>query len=226
MGLPVCRWVPERPPIGGNDMIQVELEVDAAHLPRFFSLFEKGVVLSAVTGCTLREFLCGQLGLSRTYLDQRIQTLFLDARPVDDVDAAVVRDGCTIALSAAMPGLLGATMRKGGHYAAFRKGISQGAVEKKVHETSGHVTVKMFNMVARELGGRLLENGVEIHGRDLQWIAERLHASASPGAIVKAYLDGRETAVDANFFSSLSSDRLRLFVRVVGQSASGEDAMS
>jgi len=206
-------------------MIQVELEVDAAHLPRFFSLLEKGVVLPAITGCTLREFLCGQLGLSQAYLDQRIQTLFLDARPVDDVDAAVVRDGCTIALSAAMPGLLGATMRKGGRYAAFRRGISQDAVEKQVHETSGRVTVKMFNMVARELGGKLLERGVEIHGRDLQQIAEGIRA-VSPGAVVKARLDGQETAVDADLFSSLASHRLQLFVKTAVQSASREDAMS
>ncbi|BBO75156.1 hypothetical protein DSCW_25730 [Desulfosarcina widdelii] len=206
-------------------MIEVALEIDVAHLPRFFSLLERGVVLPAVTGCTLREFLCGQLGLSQTYLDQRIQTLFLDARPVDDVDAAVIRDGCTIALSAAMPGLLGATMRKGGRYAAFRKDISQSADKRQAGETSGRVTVKMFNMVARELGGRLLESGVEIHGRDLQWIADRLQA-VSPGAVVKACLDGREATVDEGFFSSLASRRLRLFVKGAGQPASNRDAIS
>lgn len=206
-------------------MIQVELEVHAASLPSFFSLLEKGVVLPATTGCTLREFLCGQLDLSQAYLDQRIQTLFLDARPVDDVDAAVVRDGCTIALSAAMPGLLGATMRKGGRYAAFRKDISQHADEKAARGTSGRITVKMFNMVARELGERLLERGVEIHGRDLLRIADHLLA-VSPGAVVNARLDGREIDADADFFSSLASDRLQLFVRTAGHSASKKDAMS
>jgi len=206
-------------------MIEVELEVDAAILPSFFSLLEKGVVLPAVTGCTLREFLCGQLGLSQAYLEQRIQTLFLDARPVDDVDAAVIRDGSTIALSAAMPGILGATMRKGGRYAAFRRGISQRAEEKRSSAASGRVTVKMFNMVARELGGRLLESGVEIHGRDLRQIAERIHAVSS-GTVVKARLDGRDTAVDADLFSSQAAHRLRLFVKTAGQSASREDAMS
>jgi hypothetical protein len=206
-------------------MIEVELGVDAASLPPFFSLLEKGVVLSAVTGCTLREFLCGQLGLSQAYLDQRIQTLFLDARPVDDVDAAVVQDGCTLALSAAMPGLLGATMRKGGRYAAFRRDISQQSDEKRAVEKSGRVTVKMFNMVARELGGRILEKGVEIHGRDLQQIAERIHAVSS-GAVVEARLDGQKTAVDADLFPSLASQRLRLFVKATGQPAPNHDAIS
>ena len=204
-------------------MNRVDLQVKPACLPLFFSLFEKGVGLSAEIGGSLKDFLCGQLGISNEYLDQRIQTLFLDARPVDDVDAAVIQDGCTLALSAAMPGLLGATMRKGGRYAAFRRDISQRDDEKRTRETSGRVTVKMFNMVARELGGRLLEKGVEIHGRDLQQIADRLHA-VSPGAIVKAYVEGRETPVDANFFPSLASRRLRLLVKVAGQAASGSDA--
>ena len=204
-------------------MIQVELEVDAAHLPPFFSLLEKGVVLAAVTGCTLREFLCGQLGISRDYLDGRVQTLFLDARPVDDVDAAVVRDGCTIALSAAMPGLLGATMRKGGRYAAFRKDISQHTEERQAGATSERLTVKMFNMWARELGAGLLERGVEIHGRDLQWTTERLHA-VSPGALVNARLGGLETDANADLFSSLASQQLRLFVKAAGKPAPDRDA--
>jgi hypothetical protein len=123
-----------------------------------------------------------------------------------------------------MPGLLGATMRKGGRYAAFRKDISQRADEKGARGTSGRITVKMFNMVARELGGRILEKGAEIHGRDFQQTAERLHA-VSPGAVVNARLDGREIDADADFFSSLASDRLRLFIRTAGQSASKEDAM-
>jgi hypothetical protein len=139
----------------------------------FYSLLEKGVVLTTRTGCTLRDFLCGQLGLSDDYLDQRVQTLFLDARPVDDVDRAVVRDGAILALSAAMPGLLGATMRKGGRYAAFRKDISQHDDECGICETSGRVTLKLFNMVAKEVGGGLLEGGVEVDGSDLQRIADQ-----------------------------------------------------
>ena len=154
-------------------MIRLNLQVDPSGIPLFFSLFEKGVVLSAKIGCTLRDFLCGQLGIADDYLDRRVQTLFLDFRPVDDVDAAVVRDGAVLALSAAMPGLLGATMRKGGRYAAFRKDISQHADVCGICETPGRVTVKLFNMVARELGPGLLEAGVEVDGGDIQSIVDR-----------------------------------------------------
>ena len=196
-------------------MIRLHLSVDASSVPLFYSLFEKGVVLSARTGCTLRDFLCGQLGLSDEYLDQRVQTLFLDARPVDDVDKSVVRDGSVLALSAAMPGLLGATMRKGGRYAAFRKDISEHGDECGICATSGRVTVKLFNMVAREVGGGLLEAGIEVDGGDLQRIADRYPGELSR-SIRNAQLDDRAITPDPAFFSSLPAKRVWLTVSAAG----------
>ncbi len=194
-------------------MIRVDLHVDKSCASLLVSLFEKGVVLSAQTGCTLRDFLCGQLGLSDDYLDQRVQTLFLDARPVDNVDTAVVRDGSTLALSAAMPGLLGATMRKGGRYAAFREDISQHADACGICETSGQVTLKLFNMVAKEIGGRLLEAGVEVAGSDIQRIADRFPVELGRG-IRNAQMDGRQITPDTAFFSTLAPQRVWLTVTV------------
>ena len=48
----------------------------------------------------------------------------LDGKPVDDIGAALVQDGSTLALSAAMPGLVGATLRRGGAYSSFRSAIT------------------------------------------------------------------------------------------------------
>jgi hypothetical protein len=196
-------------------MIRLDLHVDVSCMPLFSALFEKGVVLSASTGCTLRVFLCGQLGIADDYLDQRVQTLFLDARPVDDVDKAVIRDGATLALSAAMPGLLGATMRKGGRYAAFRKDISQHNDACGICETPGKVTVKLFNMVARELGPGLLEAGIEVDGRDIQRIVDRY--TGEPGDIFrKARVDGQEITPDRTLFSNLSGNRVFLSACIAG----------
>ncbi|MBC2710331.1 MAG: hypothetical protein HGJ94_04830 [Desulfosarcina sp.] len=194
-------------------MIQLNLHVDASCVSLFSPLLEKGVVIQTRTGCTLRDFLCGQLGLSGDYLDQRVQTLFLDARPVDDVDTAVIRDGSTLALSAAMPGLLGATMRKGGRYAAFRKDISQHTDECGICEATGRVTVKLFNMVAREVGGRLLEAGVEVDGSDLQRIADRYPEDLSR-IIRKARMGDHEVTPDKSLFSTLSKHRILLSVSI------------
>lgn len=188
-------------------MIRLHLDVDPTGLHLFYALLEKGVTIETRTGCTVRHFLCAQLGLSNDYLDERIQTLFLDARPVDDVDTAVVRDGSTLALSAAMPGLVGATMRKGGRYAAFRKDISQGTDECGICETSGRVTVKLFNMVAKEVGRQLLETGIDVDGRHIADIARR-HADALGRSIKAMRRDDRDIPADVAFFSTLSTQRV------------------
>ncbi len=169
---------------------------------------EKGVVIPADTGCSLKAFLCGQLGFSEAYLDQRIQTLFLDSRPVDDVDEAVVRDGSTVALSAAMPGLLGATMRKGGRYATFRKGISvQTDATGKMEKKNGRVTIKLFNMVAKEVGVHLLKKGVEIKGQNLSRILHHDNDDLLPG-IRKVIVDGQETTIGQNLMDRLAKNRV------------------
>lgn len=192
-------------------MIRLSLSADDICLSRFYPLLEKGVVLSVRIGCTLRDFLCGQLGLSDDYVDNRIQTLFLNARPVDDVDRAVVQDGATLALSAAMPGLVGATMRKGGRYAALRREISQPAEACGICEAPGRVTLKLFNMVAKEVGGRLLAAGVEVDGSDLGWIAERCSVELKRG-IRAMRMNDREIEPDPAIFSSLAHQRVWLSI--------------
>lgn len=192
-------------------MTRLDLCVVPAALPLFNPLLEKGVVVAARTGCSLRDFLCNQLGLTGRYLDERIQTLFLNARPVDDVDMAIVRDGATLALSAAMPGLLGATMRKGGRYAAFRRSISQADDACGAGQASGHVTVKLFNLVAREIGRHLLAMGVTVAGGDLLRIVDGFPQGLQH--LLGATLDGRPAAIDRTLFLGLANRPVMLTVR-------------
>ena len=113
-------------------------------------------------GCSIRELLCRQLGVDSDYLDNVIQTVFLDGKPVDDVDNSFVEPGSTLALSAAMPGLVGATLRKGGLLAGFRHSISHEGSRDEVSERQniGRINVKLFNLVTKELGPLLLGRGV------------------------------------------------------------------
>ncbi len=191
----------------------INLLIDEPGLSLFLPLLEKGVMLPARTGCSVREFFCGQLGLPADYLDQRIQTLFLDARPIDNVDTAVLHDGSTLALSAAMPGLLGATMRKDGWYAAFRKDISQSVEACHQREADGMVRLKLFNMVAREIGGAILQSGVRINGSDLRRIAER-HGDTLSHHVQTTLIDGHPTHPDPIFFSGLADRQVDLTVTV------------
>ena len=147
-------------------MLQTSLQISVApeKTNRFLSLFTAGVLLPVQIGGTLEELICGQLGVSEDYFENRIQTIFLNFKAVDKPEKAVVNDGAAVTLSAAMPGLVGATMRKGGTLAGFRSGISCAAGEACIEAADGWITLKLLNMVARELGPAFLDKGVYLAG--------------------------------------------------------------
>src|SRR3974390_2487370 len=105
-----------------------------------------------MVGCSLKSRLCDQFGIPADYVTERVTTIFFDNRPVDDLDHTIVQDGSRITLSAAMPGLVGATMRRGSFYAAFRQGISHGMDMGSAARCNGAVRVKLFNLLLAELG--------------------------------------------------------------------------
>lgn len=151
-----------------NDTIPaVCLTWDGDHLQSFQELVQQGLGIRIQVGATVREVLCGQIGIDPEYVDQRIQTIFMDGKAVDDVDTAIVRDGSTLALSAAMPGLVGAVMRKGGYYASLRHAITYEEGGEATRVQDGLITLKLYNMIARELGPVLLESGVLVCGASL-----------------------------------------------------------
>jgi len=146
--------------------INLSLTLEKTLIPIFYQLLSQGFVIHAQLGRTIKELLCGQLGIKDDYLEERIQTIFLDYKTVDDVNSAVIREGSTLALSAAMPGVLGATLRKGGWYAPMRKQISHdNDIASDTHK-KGEITIKLFNLIARELGPLFLELGIRIKGED------------------------------------------------------------
>jgi hypothetical protein len=192
-------------------MNRLHLTVSSHLTKRFSPLLEKGVGLAVTTGCTIRDLLCNQIGLSAEYVEQRIQTLFLNARPVDDVDRTTIQDGAILALSSAMPGILGATMRKGGKYAPFRESISHKEGKSDTKGKTGDVTIKMFNMVASEAGFRLLETGVEVDGADLFRVVAQFQGEL-PVSIKKMSLDGKAVDPEMTLFNALSKARVQLSI--------------
>ena len=75
-------------------------------------------------GESIRSLLSEQFGLTQEYVKNRIQTAFLNGKPVDDFDTAVVGEGSVLTLSGALPGLAGATLRKGGFFSSLRASLS------------------------------------------------------------------------------------------------------
>ena len=122
--------------------VTLHLTLTGKHPLSFFSLFQKGVSLKVQLGGSVRQLLCGQLGLERKYFEEHVQTVFLDGNAVDDLDKAIVKEGSIIALSAAMPGLAGATLRRGGHLASLRSQITHREDKEPLGPGEGLITLK------------------------------------------------------------------------------------
>ena len=155
-------------PKGDPGAAMLRLSVEADQVPGFFSFLQKGVGVEANTGCSVKRFLCDQLHLSPDYVEERVQTCFLDGKAVDDIETAMIRQGSTLTLSGAMPGLLGATLRKGSYYASMRNQISHKEERDVCDSRDGTVILKLFNLIIREVGPDLLMRGVWIEGKDLE----------------------------------------------------------
>jgi hypothetical protein len=147
---------------------RLTLIVTADGISRFLPLLGQGFTVRQPAGASVEAFLYQGCGIARDYLRERVQTVFLNGKAIDDLTSAAVSDGSTIALSAAMPGLAGAVLRKGGAYAAMRRQISHASSGGSHAGALVSVSIKLFNLVARELGPGFLEQGVLIRGADLQ----------------------------------------------------------
>lgn len=148
--------------------MELTIVTTADFVSKLVGLLTPAFKVRARTGIDLKTFVCDQLGVQADYFESRIQTLFLNSKPVDNAEAAVVSDGAVLALSAAMPGLVGATFRKGGRYSWMRKIISHEVQESGAEDAQGWVTLKLFNLVLKELGPDFLKRGVWVPGRQIK----------------------------------------------------------
>jgi hypothetical protein len=171
----------------------LHLKLPPAAIGHFSTLFSAGVGIKTIAGISLSDLLCGQLAIAPEYVERRIQTIFLNHRAVDRTEQVIVPAEAVLALSAAMPGLVGATFRKGGALAAFREDISYRNSPVPSPDSS-HIdtliTLKLFNLVARELGPHLLSQGVWIGGPILKPLLSQLQA-ATPMPIETCHWNGR-----------------------------------
>ena len=169
------------------------LTVPADRMHCFFPLLQKGFVLGVPVGCPVRALLRDMLGLTDEYIEARLQTVFLDGKPVDDIDGAFIRDGATLALAPAMPGLMGAMLRRGGFYAPMRSEITHrdDAAPRGIGE--GRITMKLFGMALLELGPKLLERGIEVDAGDLAQVVRELPGDCREGLDSRFGLEGQAT---------------------------------
>ena len=139
-----------------NAELMIRWDLPRRDLGLLKTLLQGGVGIRGRTGTSVRDFLVGALGVSARYIDTDLQTVFVDSHPVDDLDTTPVANGCTLALSGAMPGLAGATMRRGGALAGMRGGITEsGDIGRRPVSDAGIVRLKLFNKPLSDLAESL-----------------------------------------------------------------------
>jgi len=181
----------------------------------FFQLLENGFIVKGKAGCSVNEFLRNRLLIGQDYIDKRIQTIFLDGKPVDDVNSAIIKDGSSISLSAAMPGLAGATMRRGGALAVMRSGISYAPPETGFDSYEGKVTVKFFNLISKELGPEFLNRGIIIDGKTFAGFIGSNRKIIEAG-LFSAETDGVKIETE-KLFNIKWEDKAQLLLKVTGE---------
>ena len=179
----------DRPDGHAETILRLELTIDNNLIPRFLLLFQQGVMLRARVGCSLQVFLREEVGADPDTLE-KIQSIFLDGSPVDDLSEARVRDGSVLALSAAMPGLVGATLRRGGAYSSFRSTITYHENDARCVSGEGLVQIKLFNLLMEELGPGLLKKGVLVKSSSLMSLLTEQAPHCWKGC-GRALLDGK-----------------------------------
>lgn len=152
----------------------LKVKLDNPTIAPFFSLLQKGFFIEARAGSTIKEILCEQFQISPQYLENRIQTFFLDGKPVDEADKTTAVGGSTLALSTALGGLVGMAPRRGGPLSALRSSITHRQDEGIAHaEGSVRVRIKLFNLLVRELGPGFLKMGIFVHPKEIIDIMEK-----------------------------------------------------
>ncbi len=126
------------------------------------ALFQRGVAVPISGLRSVGDFLTVDLAIDAGYIRDKIATVFVDSMVVDDLDRATLRPGSTLTLSAAMPGLVGATLRRSSYYAAMRAEVSwhEPARARLDGEPASTVKVKLFNLIIPGLGPSILRRGI------------------------------------------------------------------
>ena len=153
------------------------------------TLLQSGFLQPINGQISITDLLVSLPGFDLPYLEERVQTIFVNGLAEDDIYRQLA-DGDTLALSAAMPGLAGAIFRRGGQHASLRTKLKKNtSIPSK---NTGYVTLKLFNMIARETGPELLRNGILIKGKNLSGFLERQKNDAKD-LLQKIEVDGVKT---------------------------------
>jgi hypothetical protein len=181
----------------------------------FAGLLQEGVRIPGKTDISLERLLTDEFGIEPAYIARRISTVFLNGSCVDDLGTARVRDGDVLALSSGMPGLAGASLRRGGPLAALRSGITLALDSPAGSGPSyGTIVVKLFNVLMAELGPGLLSRGLLIQKTKLMELLDT-SPKAFRDCCDRASIDGRTVSVEKIGTEIMAGEGSEVFLRVL-----------
>ncbi|MFP4159378.1 MAG: hypothetical protein ACLFR9_06690 [Desulfobacterales bacterium] len=147
---------------------EVRITIPYKRLALLRLLTSRGIRFEVPAGTSVKELFQQVLPVGEDYIENSIQTVFMDCRAVDDIENTLVRGPCTIAASAAMPGVFGAAFRKKGMYSGLRCEYMEnpGLRETENPYEPAVVTLKLFNKVAEDLGKAVLAKGIYMDAQE------------------------------------------------------------
>ncbi len=151
-----------------HSFLAVEFNLSPDQVASFFPILQKGFTVRTRVGVSVQTFLSDHLGLTPEYVRDRVKTIFLDGKSVDDLDRTLIRGGSRLALSAALPGLAGAVLRRGSPFAGLRSQVEERKQDPSNEPEEGFVYLKLFNLLLPEVGPLLLQKGILISREDFQ----------------------------------------------------------
>ncbi|MFC1845478.1 hypothetical protein ACFLZ5_11935 [Thermodesulfobacteriota bacterium] len=181
---------------GGLEQLQgattLSLKLAERKMESLFLLLQNGFFIEAFVGCTIKDFFLKQLGLSPDYAEVRIQGIFLDGKPADDIDTAIIRDGARLTVSGTMPGLVGIALRRG-PLAVFRHSITHRETGDYDYKGKGIIKLKLLNLLMKEMGPGLLKKGIYMNSSELADYLGKLPADFWQECTIT--MDGKEVSV-------------------------------
>jgi len=174
-----------------KDISKIEVHLSNSTAREMCShLFQSGVLLKVRVGASIKNLLCEQLSLNKTYVDKRISTIFLNSQPVDDISKAIIKNNDTLALSSAMPGLIGATLRRDSHLAPLRDTITFKEYQNNDDiQAYDLIHLKLFNLILQEVGPFLLQKGVMVDFEEvIDFFQDKMFEETKESFAI--YLDG------------------------------------
>ena len=72
----------------------IVIEIASSGIPVFNELLQSGFMINTKSGISIEDFLCDQMGIDPKYINERVKTVVLDFRPVDNLEEALLPSLC------------------------------------------------------------------------------------------------------------------------------------